>query len=125
VKNDRVMVALSSVPIVAVVVMAAIALVASNSSRADAQRSADEAAAQVVEVQAQMAKMQAQADCMNDLASGESSANTDALIGLVRFVRELSTPAGNPAVVDWDGILARVAEARAKQEAADLNCPNN
>lgn len=97
--------------VVAIVVMAVVALVAVNSGRLDA----------VAEVR----DMQAHHGCTDRLASGASSANTDALIGLVTYVRELSSPAGNPAVVDWDGILARVAEAQAAQDAADLNCPDN
>lgn len=104
--------------VVAIVVMAVVALVAVNSGRLDAVAAAEKASAEVRD-------MQAHHGCTDRLASGASSANTDALIGLVTYVRELSSPAGNPAVVDWDGILARVAEAQAAQDATDLNCPDN
>lgn len=122
VKSDRVVVALSAVPIVAVVVAMTIALVAVNSGRAAAQHAADVAAAQVLELQTQVADTQAQAECRDKLASEFAQASNDLLVGTAKFIRELSVPSGSPGSVDWDSILARMAAAQTARAATEQTC---
>lgn len=115
VKSDRVVVALSAVPIVAVVVAMTIALVAVNSGRAAAQRAAEHATAEVQE-------LQQQARCRDDLAAAVDQANTEALSGLALYIRALSSPAGDPGSVDWDSILARMAAVQTARAATEQTC---
>ena len=122
VKSDRVMVALSAVPIVAVVVAMTIALVAVNTSRSDAQRAADVAAAQVVELQATVSELQTQAECRDRLASEFAQASNDLLVGTAKYIRELSVPSGSPRSVDWDSILARMDAAQTARAATEQTC---
>ena len=116
VKNDRVLAALSAVPIVAVVAAMTIALLSSNTSRAAAQRAADNASAEVQ-------SLQQQARCRDDLAAAVDQANTEALSGLAVYIRALSTPdGGNPGAVDWDAILARMAAVQTARANTEATC---
>ena len=101
VTHDRVQLALSFIPIIAVCFMAALALAAVNGGRVDAQHAAEDATAEVQE-------LQQQARCRDDLAAAVDQANTEALSGLALYIRALSSPAGDPGSVDWDSILARM-----------------
>jgi len=115
VTRDRVQIALSTIPIVAVCSMAVIALAALNSSRNDAQQAADTAAAEVQE-------LQTQARCRDALAAKVDEANGEGLAALAYYIRALSTPGGNPGSVDWDSILARMAAVQTARAATEQTC---
>ena len=116
VKSDRVVVALSAVPIVMVVFMAVLALVSINGAKTDAQHAADEATAEVQ-------VLQQQARCRDDLAAAVDQANTEALSGLAVYIRALSTPdGGNPGAVDWDAILSRMAAVQTARANTEATC---